>query len=75
MKEIWNNLELYTKRYDFYNLGNFFHIFLDLFATKTRLKLFPIWERVYVPYKSSGIIYPTILFFLFRVGLIHTRLI
>ena len=23
MKEIWINLELYIKRYDFYNLGNF----------------------------------------------------
>ena len=27
MKEIWINLELYIKRYDFYNLGNFFRIF------------------------------------------------
>ena len=27
MEEIWINLELYIKRYDFYNLGIFFQIF------------------------------------------------
>ena len=30
MKEIWINLELYIKRYDFYKLGNFFG-FLNYF--------------------------------------------
>ena len=29
MKEIWINLELYFKRYDFYNFRDFFCIFLD----------------------------------------------
>ena len=29
MKEIWINLELYFKRYDFYNFRDFFWIFLD----------------------------------------------
>ena len=27
MKEIWSNLELYIKRYDFYNFRDFFWIF------------------------------------------------
>ena len=29
MKEIWINLELYFKRYDFYNFRDFFWIFSD----------------------------------------------
>ena len=29
MKEIWINLELYFKRYDFYNFRDFFWIFPD----------------------------------------------
>ena len=29
MKEIWINLELYFKRYDFYNFRDFFCIFPD----------------------------------------------
>ena len=29
MKEIWINLELYIKRYDFYNFRDFFWIFPD----------------------------------------------
>ena len=29
MKEIWINLELYFKRYDFYNFSDFFCIFPD----------------------------------------------
>ena len=32
MKEIWINLELYFKRYDFYNFRDFFWIFFDLIS-------------------------------------------
>ena len=42
MKEIWINLELYFKRYDFYNFRDFFCIFPDFsdfyFLFKTVLK-------------------------------------
>ena len=31
MKEIWINLELYFKRYDFYNFRDFFRIFKTVF--------------------------------------------
>ena len=43
MKEIWINLELYFKRYDFYNFRDFFWIFSDfsnyIFYLKTVFKL------------------------------------
>ena len=31
MKEIWINLKLYFKRYDFYNFRDFFRIFKTVF--------------------------------------------
>ena len=38
MKEIWINLELYFKRYDFYNFRDFFWIFPDFFDLNFYLK-------------------------------------
>ena len=56
MKEIWINLELYFKRYDFYNFRDFFCIFPDFsdlyFLLKTvfkkkcfGLRVGPAWMR------------------------------
>ena len=57
MKEIWINLELYFKRYDFYNFRDFFCIFPDfsdfyfLFKTVFKkkkcfgLRAGPAWMR------------------------------
>ena len=38
MKEIWINLELYIKRYDFYNFRDFFWIFPDFYDLNFYLK-------------------------------------
>ena len=49
MKEIWINLELYIKRYDFYNFRDFFWIFPDFsdlnFYLKT-IKILKIIKKV-----------------------------
>ena len=49
MKEIWINLELYFKRYDFYNFRDFFWIFPDFsdlnFYLKTKKILKIIIKR------------------------------
>ena len=37
MKEIWINLELYFKIYEFFNFRGFFRIFLNLFLSLNRL--------------------------------------
>ena len=42
MKEIWINLELYFKRYDFYNFRDFFWIFPDFYDFIFYLKTFKI---------------------------------
>ena len=49
MKEIWINLELYIKRYDFYKLGNFFG-FLKLFF----LFYFRFLNRFFLNNKKIG---------------------
>ena len=43
MKEIWINLELYFKRYDFYNFRDFFWIFSNLIFD---LKLFKMIKKI-----------------------------
>ena len=49
MKEIWINLELYIKRYDFYNFRDFFWIspdfFLFKFLFKNIKKIIKKWAR------------------------------
>ena len=49
MKEIWINLELYFKRYDFYNFRDFFWIFPDFsdlnFYLKTIKKILKIIKK------------------------------
>ena len=42
MKEIWINLELYFKRYDFYSFRDFFWIFLDFSDLNFYLKMIKI---------------------------------
>ena len=42
MKEIWINLELYFKRYDFYNFSNFLWLFPDFYDFIFYLKTFKI---------------------------------
>ena len=46
MKEIWINLELYFKRYDFYNFRDFFWIFPDFYDFIFYLKKFKINKKM-----------------------------